>query len=101
MSNQYLKIIGGNSLSGRVEVHGAKNAVLPILAAGILTSEDVIVQNCPYISDVDAMTILLEELGAEVIRNGRNIIVRGQATHARVDDLHCKEIGRASCRERV
>lgn len=60
MSNQYLKIIGGNSLSGRVEVHGAKNAVLPILAAGILTSEDVIVQNCPYISDVDAMTILLK-----------------------------------------
>jgi len=92
MSNQYLKIIGGNSLSGRVEVHGAKNAVLPILAAGILTSEDVIVQNCPYISDVDAMTILLEELGAEVIRNGRNIIVRGQATHARVDDLHCKDM---------
>ena len=92
MSNQYLKIIGGNSLSGRVEVHGAKNAVLPILAAGILTSEDVIVQNCPYISDVDAMTILLEELGAEVIRNGRNIIVRGLATHARVDDLHCKDM---------
>lgn len=92
MSNQYLKIIGGNSLSGRVEVHGAKNAVLPILAAGILTSEDVIVQNCPYISDVDAMAILLEELGAEVIRKGRNIIVRGQATHARVDDLHCKDM---------
>ena len=45
MSKQYLKIIGGNQLNGRYEVHGAKNAVLPILAAGLLTEEDLTVKN--------------------------------------------------------
>ena len=59
MSKQYLKIIGGNQLNGRYEVHGAKNAVLPILAAGLLTEEDLTVKNCPNITDVNAMTKML------------------------------------------
>lgn len=92
MSKQYLKIIGGNPLVGRVEVHGAKNAVLPILAAGLLTKEDLVVENCPYITDVEAMVKLLCNLGASVTREGRRIIVRGQATHARVNDTLCKDM---------
>lgn len=92
MSKQYLKIIGGNQLNGRYEVHGAKNAVLPILAAGLLTEEDLTVKNCPNITDVNAMTKMLEALGERVERDGRRITVRGRAALTRVDDSLCKDM---------
>lgn len=92
MSNQHLKIIGGNQLFGAYEVHAAKNAVLPILAAGLLTKEDLIVENCPYITDVEAMTKMLAASGADVARDGRRIIVRGQARTSLVNDELCKDM---------
>lgn len=92
MPRQYLKIIGGEELFGRYRVHGAKNAVLPILASGLLTDEDLIVDDCPHISDVDAMVKLLEDLGARVEREGRRIIVHGRAQRTRVDDSLCKDM---------
>ncbi len=92
MSEQYLKIVGGNQLEGRYEVTGAKNAVLPIMAAGILSKQDVVINNCPYISDVDAMAKLLCNLGADVVREGRRITVRSQATRTRVDDSLSKDM---------
>ncbi len=78
-------IRGGNPLFGTATVHGAKNSVLPLLLAGILTEEEVVVENCPYISDVDAMILLMRSLGADVSREGRRVRVRGRATRARVD----------------
>ena len=52
---EYLKIRGGNRLSGSVEITSAKNAVLPILACSVLTKSDVRIKNCPRLSDVTAM----------------------------------------------
>ncbi|MCL2224823.1 MAG: UDP-N-acetylglucosamine 1-carboxyvinyltransferase [Defluviitaleaceae bacterium] len=51
------------ALRGAVEIYGSKNAVLPVLAASILTEQPCILQNVPNLSDVDAMTALLESLG--------------------------------------
>ncbi|MBR4800207.1 MAG: UDP-N-acetylglucosamine 1-carboxyvinyltransferase [Clostridia bacterium] len=76
---EYFAINGGNELFGKVELHGAKNAVLPMLAAGLLTKEEVVVKDCPYITDVSNMGRLLAEVGANVLFDGRNIRVRGQA----------------------
>ena len=45
-------ITGGKKLSGTVSVHGAKNAVLPILAATLLTKDISIIKNCPDLKDV-------------------------------------------------
>ena len=53
-------------LQGKVQIGGAKNAVLPILAACLLTAEMCEVQNVPPLSDVWHMAQLLQELGAEV-----------------------------------
>ena len=64
----YLEIIGGSSLHGRVCMHGAKNAVLPLIASGILTKETVTIKDCPYISDVDVMIALIKSLGADDAR---------------------------------
>lgn len=72
-------IKGGNELCGKVELHGAKNAVLPMLAASLLTSEEVTIEDCPHISDVENMVELVREVGKEAYVFGRNIRVRGQA----------------------
>ena len=56
---------GGEKLSGSVEIEGAKNAVLPILAASLLAGEGrSIIKNVPELSDVNTLTKLLTTLGA-------------------------------------
>jgi UDP-N-acetylglucosamine 1-carboxyvinyltransferase len=59
-------IEGGAPLSGTIVPAGNKNGALPILAAAILTDEQVVVRNVPHIRDVDAMLRILEALGAHV-----------------------------------
>ncbi|MCD8143138.1 MAG: UDP-N-acetylglucosamine 1-carboxyvinyltransferase, partial [Clostridiales bacterium] len=49
-----LIVTGGKPLSGSVQVHGAKNSVLPILAATLLTGSVSVLHNCPALSDVTA-----------------------------------------------
>lgn len=63
---QKFVIEGGVPLSGTVTPAGNKNGALPILAASLLTDEEVVLRNVPRISDVDAMLGLLASLGAEV-----------------------------------
>jgi UDP-N-acetylglucosamine 1-carboxyvinyltransferase len=59
-------IEGGVPLSGTITPAGNKNGALPIIAACLLTNDEVILRNVPRISDVEAMTLLLEHLGARV-----------------------------------
>jgi len=61
-----LVIEGGVPLSGTFVPAGNKNGALPILAACLLTEDEVVLRNVPRINDVDAMTMLLEGLGARV-----------------------------------
>ena len=58
-------ITGGSHLRGTVRVPGAKNAALPILAACLLSGEDVVLRDCPRIRDVDNMLAILRGLGVE------------------------------------
>lgn len=59
-------IQGGNKLQGEVTVQGAKNSVLPILAATIISGKVSTISNIPYLRDVDVMVKILNSLGAEV-----------------------------------
>jgi len=59
-------IEGGVPLSGTITAAGNKNGALPIIAACLLSTDEVILRNVPRISDVEAMTLLLEGLGARV-----------------------------------
>ena len=69
-------IINGTSLiGGTVEVGGNKNAVLPMIAATLLTDDDVVLRNVPEITDVDMMLKILSALGASVDRNGTTVRV--------------------------
>lgn len=61
-----LRIRGGHRLTGEVEIDGAKNAALKAMAAALLTSDDVVLNNIPLLADVFSMSDLLRALGAEV-----------------------------------
>ena len=63
-------ITGGRRLSGTVEVQGAKNAVLPIMAASVLTPGVTRLENAPELSDVDVTMRILRGLGCAVEREG-------------------------------
>jgi UDP-N-acetylglucosamine 1-carboxyvinyltransferase len=69
---QSFVIEGGRALSGTVRASGNKNAALPILAACVLASEDVVLSNVPRIRDVETMVELLADLGADVEWSGPN-----------------------------
>lgn len=60
------QIIGGTPLQGAVHISGAKNAVLPILAATLLTNQKIILDNIPHLNDVTTLVTLLCRLGAKV-----------------------------------
>lgn len=63
-----LVVEGGHRLEGSVRVCGAKNAVLPVLAAALLTDQPLVVPNAPRLSDVRTMLAVLGELGCETER---------------------------------
>jgi len=70
-----LTIQGGRPLEGEVHVSGAKNAVLPILAATLLTREPCVIRRAPDLSDVTFMGRVLTSLGAKVRMHGGEITV--------------------------
>ena len=70
---------GGRPLDGSVRIHGAKNSVLPILAACLLVPGECVVQNCPDLSDVTASLDILRHLGCAVRREGDAVIVDASA----------------------
>ncbi len=65
-----LIVRGGRPLRGVVEIHGAKNSVLPILAATVLSASRCVVARCPEITDVSAAEEILCHLGARCERTG-------------------------------
>jgi len=69
-----LVIQGGVPLSGTIVPAGNKNAALPLLAASLLTSEEVVIDNVPRIRDVEAMIDLLADLGVRIERRGENTV---------------------------
>ena len=63
--SQLLLVRGGRRLEGEVAVQGAKNSVLPILAATLLAGGPVVLRGCPRLRDVDASVRILRHLGCE------------------------------------
>ena len=74
-----LKIRGARRLVGEVRVSGAKNAALPILAASLLTADDLRLSNVPDLADVRTMLKLLEGMGVRVERNGHEVTLNAGA----------------------
>ena len=70
-----LLIQGGNRLAGEVTIQGAKNSVLPVLAATILTGGEVELRRCPRLRDVEASIRILQALGCRAAWQGDNLAV--------------------------
>ena len=74
---QYV-IKGGNPLYGEVEIGGAKNAALAILAAAIMTDETVTIDNLPNVRDINVLLQAIQEIGAQVERvNAHKVKING------------------------
>ncbi|MCH1980904.1 UDP-N-acetylglucosamine 1-carboxyvinyltransferase [Lawsonibacter sp. OA9] len=76
---QYI-IRGGNPLVGEVEIGGAKNAALAILAAAIMTDETVRIDNLPDVRDINVLLEAIERIGATVERVDRHTVTINGAT---------------------
>ncbi len=74
-----LKIVGGKRLEGDIVISGAKNAALPILCAGLLTSGDLELSNVPRLHDVKTMLKLLAKTGLTVQQDGEHVTLNGAA----------------------
>src|SRR6267378_4573912 len=87
-------IEGGRPLNGRIRASGNKNGALPILAACLLTEDEVVLHNVPRILDVQTMLDLMADLGVDVEWIGDND-VRIQAanvTKTELDEELCRRI---------
>jgi UDP-N-acetylglucosamine 1-carboxyvinyltransferase len=74
-----LLIQGGNRLNGDITISGAKNAALPILCAGLLTSGDVELSNVPHLHDVATILKLLGQTGLKVQQDDHRVTLNGSA----------------------
>jgi UDP-N-acetylglucosamine 1-carboxyvinyltransferase len=74
-----LKIRGGTRLAGEITISGAKNAALPILAASLLTADEMIVDNVPQLQDVATTVRLLRQMGVAVERSGSTVSLKANA----------------------
>lgn len=82
-----LLIQGGIPLEGALAVQGAKNSVLPLLAACLLIPGTVELSNCPVLSDVSAAMGILRHLGCETRRNGHTVTVDASSpSHAVIEE---------------
>ncbi len=90
---QYV-IKGGNPLVGEVKIGGAKNAALGILAAAIMSDEDVIIDNLPDVSDINVLLQAIASIGAVVVRINRNAVkINGKNIHSHcIDDGFIRKI---------
>ena len=80
-------IKGGIPLNGEVEIGGAKNAALGLIAAAIMTDEDVTIENIPDVSDINQLIDAIAHIGATVKRTDRhNVTINGRTIKSHVVD---------------
>lgn len=89
MSDQKFVIKGGTPLNGELKIQGAKNSVLPIIAASVMCGGETVIENCPKISDTYASSRILTHLGLQCIIEKNVMTVRnnGNKTVEIPDDL--------------
>jgi len=72
-----LQIHGGKALQGIIEISGAKNAALPLLAAGLMANDSLTLENVPRLADTLSMEGLLSHLGLRVERDDEHVTISG------------------------
>ena len=72
-----LCIVGGRPLDGRLKIHGAKNAVLPMMAATLLVEGECVLRDCPHLIDVENMRSILQYIGCGCSWRGDSLLIDG------------------------
>jgi len=72
-----IKAMGPQRANGEITISGSKNSALPILAATLLTDEDIILHNIPNLADVNTMIEILENAGKKITWNDSSLIIKG------------------------
>ena len=70
-----LEVFGATKLKGQVKISGSKNASLPILAATLLSSKKIYLNNLPKVRDIETMIVLLESLGSKIKKIKNRVII--------------------------
>jgi UDP-N-acetylglucosamine 1-carboxyvinyltransferase len=91
-----LQIVGGKRLDGEIVISGAKNAALPILCAGLLTSGDLELSNVPHLHDVKTMLKLLAQTGLKVTQQDERVTLNGASIDTLVAPYELVKTMRAS-----
>lgn len=93
MSQKKYIIEGGYSLKGKIKANGNKNAALPIIAACLLTDEEVIIRNIPDIEDIKIMIKIAEDLGAKITSPDKNTYsIKGHLSKKTINEELGKKI---------
>ena len=82
LQNPQLEIRGGRRLSGELQVSGAKNSALVLMAACLLTRETIRLRNVPPLTDIAAMGEMLSSLGGQVHRDGDALELKGDSINS-------------------
>jgi len=97
MSGQRLEIEGGHPISGKIRPSGNKNAALPLIAACLLTEDEVVLHNVPRIRDVGALLELIAGLGVTVThRDSSTVVLKASALGSQEPDFKLAKQIRAS-----
>ena len=92
-----LIVHGGTPLKGTIKVHGAKNAVLPIITATILGQQGVsIIHEVPALDDVETIANVLADMGVQIDRNGESLLINAEHLHKQEAPLEWVKKMRAS-----
>ncbi len=91
-----LEITGGNTLSGTIRISGAKNSVVALIPAAILSDEDVTICNVPEITDTDALCETLEYLNVSVKRASESLLINAKDLENKEITIHYSQKLRAS-----
>jgi UDP-N-acetylglucosamine 1-carboxyvinyltransferase len=76
-----IRIRGGKPLHGEITIGGAKNAALPLMAAGMLTDDRLVLDRVPRLADIGTMTALVSQHGCAVEPSGRTLSIGGPITN--------------------
>jgi len=73
LKSQNLKILGQGKLDGIVKISGAKNSALVLLASSLLTNEKIILENVPFLTDIEKMGNILKILGVNLVHKNNQL----------------------------
>ena len=92
---QKLEVLGANKLKGQINISGSKNASLPILAATLLSSKKIYLNNLPKVKDIETMINLIQSLGSKVKFDNEKLIIDNSKQQKKIASYNLMKTMRA------